>query len=212
MNIRDKLGGVFKNFFPNNAPPTPNEPVVSYEKDIQEAKSILLKAANREIDVSQSDIVVNSLQDLEKLMRKQNKADNGKTAETTFENLNGCWQLIFTTGTVKTQEKIGGRVNYFPVKAVQTFDTTTMKITNGIYIKDYAFLQFFGLFEYNKNLRKVIFDFNQIALFGLKFNLPTGGAGEIGAKTGLGTNAQTDKEGSFFNWISADSEIATARG
>ena len=46
--------------------------------------------------------------------------------------------------------------------------------------------------------------------------MPKGGAEELGAATGLGAknNVQRAKSGkkAFFNWISADSEIATARG
>ena len=40
----------------------------------------------------------------------------------------------FTTGTVETQSKLGRKINYFPLRATQTFDTRTMAITNGIYL------------------------------------------------------------------------------
>ena len=132
-SIGDKIGNAFKSMFPSNdsssSPSPKKEPIVTYEKEINEANAILLRASNREIDVSESDTIVKALQDLEKLMRQQNKADNGKTADSTLENLNGAWQLVFTTGTIDTQKKTG-RINYFPVKAVQTFDTTNMKITS----------------------------------------------------------------------------------
>ena len=76
--------------------------------------------------------------------------------------------------------------------------------------------QFFGPFEFNKNLRKVIFDFDEISVLGLRFQLPKGGAAKIGSSTGLGSdsNIELEKQGKkpFFNWISADSIIATARG
>jgi hypothetical protein len=103
----------------------------------------------------------------------------------------GEWQLIFTTGTVDTQKKIG-RINYFPLKAVQSFDTTNYKITNGIYIKDYPIIKFFGPFEFNAKMRKVIFDFDEIQIFGLRFNLPKGGAAKIGSTTGLGSENNID--------------------
>lgn len=32
---------------------------------------------------------------------------------------NGNWRLIFTTGDMKTQKKIGGKISYVPIKAVQ---------------------------------------------------------------------------------------------
>lgn len=141
-SIGDKIGNAFKSMFPSSGSSSlpsfnskkPSEPVVTYEKEIMEANAILLRASNREIDVSESDIIVKALQDLEVLMRKQNKADNGKTADSTLENLNGAWQLVFTTGTIDTQKK-SGRINYFPVKAVQTFDTTNMKITSNYSLK-----------------------------------------------------------------------------
>ena len=64
--------------------------------------------------------------------------------------------------------------------------------------------------------RRLEFDFDAIAVFGFKFDLPKGGAEELGAATGLGAknNVQRAKSGkkAFFNWISADADIATARG
>lgn len=32
---------------------------------------------------------------------------------------NGNWRLVFTTGDKKTQKKIGGKISYVPIKAVQ---------------------------------------------------------------------------------------------
>ena len=129
--------------------------IESYEAEINAAKSILLKASRKEIEVSKSDEIVNNLVELEKLMRKQNKADEGRTAEITIDKLNGAWRLVFTTGTVETQKKVG-RINYFPLKAVQCFDTTELKLTNGIYINDFAVLKFFGPFEFNPKSRKLV--------------------------------------------------------
>lgn len=190
-------------------------PVITYEKEIEEARSVLLKASKKEISTSDSDLIVESLLNLEKLMRKQNAADNGITAQKTIKNLNGEWRLVFTTGTVDTQKKIG-RINYFPLKAVQSFDTDEFKITNGIFINDYPVIKFFGPFEFNMKMRKLIFDFDQIQVFGIKFDLPKGGAAKIGQTTGLGSenNVEQVNQGKkpFFNWISADDEIATARG
>ena len=162
-----------------------------------------------------SSAVTEALLSLEKLMRKQNTEDKGETAATTIRALNGSWRLIFTTGTVDTQKKMG-RINYFPLKAVQSFDTTNMRITNGIYIGNLPVLKFFGEFEWLPAPRRLVFDFDQISVLGLKFNLPKGGAAQIGGSTGLGSKENTNlvKQGKkpFFNWISADDEIAFARG
>ncbi len=176
--------------------------------------SLLTNAA--ETKNENSDEVVNALSSLEKLMREKNKLDNGITGDETIKYLNGSWRLIFTTGTVDSQKKLGGRINYFPLKAVQSFNVDTSIITNGIYIGDFALIKFFGQFTWNNKSRKLEFDFDQIQLLGLKFNLPSGGAAKIGQSTGLGSenNEQLITTGKrpFFNWISADSNIATARG
>lgn len=163
-----------------------------------------------------SDNVVTSLLALEKLMRQQNKLDDGRTAEDTLKFLNGSWRLIFTTGTADTQKKIG-RINYFPLKAVQTFDTASGEITNGIYItEDFEVLKFYGQFKFLSRLRKVEFDFDSLSILKLKFNLPTGGAAKIGQQTGLGSENNValinDSKKPFFNWILADESIAVARG
>ena len=73
------------------------------------------------------DTVVSALLALEKGMREASKADAGVSAAT-YANLDGCWRLIFTTGTIDTQKKIG-QINYFPLKAVQTFDTERGRIS-----------------------------------------------------------------------------------
>lgn len=160
--------------------------------------------------------VVDALLELESTMRRAAKEDAAVSTQTR-DALDGAWQLVFTTGTVDTQRKLGARVNYFPVKAVQTFDTSTMEISNGIFFGDTALLKFFGVFEWDEKARRLNFDFEQIALLGLRFNLPKGGAAKIGASTGLGAesnvvNARKRELPAFFNWISADEQIATARG
>lgn len=185
------------------------EEILKVNSEIDTIKELLIKASNKEVD--DTDSIVDGLLKLEKLMRKKNTYDDNKTSQDTLNNLNGAWRLVFTTGTVNTQKKLGGRINYFPIKAVQTFDTATYKISNGIYLGDFAILQFFGDFTWNLKARKLSFDFDEISLFGLKIGLPKGGAQKIGSSSGLGSpNPQP-----FFNWISADESIggvATARG
>ena len=158
-----------------------------------------------------------ALLDLEKLSRAVSKEDGGAYSRDTLAQLNGSWRLVFTTGTIDTQKKVG-QINYFPLKAVQSFNTQSspMTLTNGIYLGDFALLQFYGDFEWLEGPRKLEFDFDEIALLGLRLRLPKGGAASIGASTGLGSesnvaNAKKDKK-AFFNWISADASIATARG
>lgn len=183
------------------------------DDDIKNCREVLFEASKTKSSNPQS--VVESLSSLEKLMRTKNKEDGGATAAQTIKALNGAWRLVFTTGTADTQKKIG-RINYFPLKAVQTFDTSSMKITNAIYVGDFALLRFFGEFDWLPAPRKLVFDFNRIAVLGLAFDLPQGGAAKIGSSTGLGSegNVELAKKGKtpFFNWISADGDIATARG
>merc|ERR1712083_1094801 len=130
--------------------------------------------------------------------------------------LDGAWRLVFTTGTVDTQKRVGA-INYFPIKAVQSFNCRDRSISNGIYVGDFALLKFFGDFDWDEKRRRLSFDFDSIAFLGFRFNLPRGGAAKIGASTGLGAekNVQLAKQQgkrAFFNWISADESIATARG
>lgn len=185
--------------------------LVLVNNEISTVRSLLIKASNKEIEDTNS--IVESLLKLEKLMRKKNNIDDNITSEETLKSLNGSWRLIFTTGTVDTQKKLG-RINYFPIKAVQSFDTseTPYKISNGIFLGDNAVLQFFGNFSWNLKSRKLEFDFDEISVLGLKFQLPKGGAAKIGSSTGLGSENNTKIRSPFFNWISADEEIATARG
>ncbi|KAL3902574.1 MAG: hypothetical protein SGILL_010780 [Bacillariaceae sp.] len=177
-----------------------------------------------ETKAEDSDEVVAALLDLEKLMRKKTK-ENPKMAEDTLEALSGngggSWRLIFTTGTVNTQERTG-RINYFPIKATQTFNSGTEPwlIENGIYLGDFPVIKFSGDFDWTlkkTGVTNLTFDFTKVKLFGfLELTLKSGEAANIGAKTGLGSdsNVELEKRGkrAFFNWISADDKIATARG
>lgn len=184
-----------------------------YDADILKATTLLERASETKGEAP--DAVVSALLDLEKLMRAKNKADDNATSRQTFEKLDGSWRLIFTTGTIDTQKKLG-RINYFPIKAVQSFDTNRLAISNGIYFGDTAVVKFFGPFSFNEKARKLEFDFDTIAVFGFKINLPKGGAAKIGQQTGLGSenNVELVKKGAqpFFNWILASDNIAVARG
>jgi hypothetical protein len=184
--------------------------------------ALLTRAA--ETKAENSDDVVAALLDLEKLMRQQNKIDP-TTADKTLEALagrgGGSWRLIFTTGTINTQQRTG-RINYFPIKATQSFHRgkDPWLIENGIYLGDFPLLKFKGDFDWTlqkSGVSKLTFDFTSIKLFNfLDIQLKAGEAASLGAKTGLGSegNIELEKRGkrAFFNWISADDKIATARG
>lgn len=81
---------------------------------------------------------------------------------------------------------------------------------------EFPLLKFFGTFDWLEAQRRLEFEFDEIAVLGLRLRLPRGSAEQIGASTGLGSEsnikrAQGGKK-AFFNWISADDDIATARG
>ena len=181
--------------------------------DVDAALAVCKRAAaTRDVD---SEAVVGALLALEKGMRAAAKADPAVSAAT-LANLDGCWRLVFTTGTIDTQKKVGS-INYFPLKAVQTFDTASSRISNSILVGDFPLIRFFGEFEWLSDRRRVEFDFDRIALLGFgRIDLPTGGAAKIGASTGLGSEGNVERAAQakkpFFNWISADGDVATARG
>ena len=200
------------------------------QQEMSECLFILNQAANtKQIDAN---VVYQALITLEQLARQCNKIiptkdDNGTPTEQKYEyaqqvqeQLTGSWRLIFTTGTVETQTKLGNKkINYFPIKAIQTFNTTTHVITNAIYIGDFVVLQFCGTYTFDVRKCQVQFDFDTLQLFQNFITIPLsrGQAAEFGASTGLGSesnviNVQTKNKSAFFNWISADDNIATARG
>ena len=182
-SITDQVKDLFslkKSLVTQTTPPSSSkESAKQYDEQIEKTKAFLLLAATTKKE--NSDKVVDNLLSLEKLMRAKAKLDDGESSRETLRNLNGAWRLIFTTGTIDTQKKYG-KVNYFPIKAAQCFDTSTMTLTNGIFLGDFAILKFFGSFEWKEKARKLEFDFDAIAVAGLKFNLPKGGAAKIGSR------------------------------
>mmetsp|Transcript_8213 Transcript_8213/g.7748 ORF Transcript_8213/g.7748 Transcript_8213/m.7748 type:complete len:257 (-) Transcript_8213:497-1267(-) len=187
-----------------------------YDAQIAECKDVLV----RTVDTKAEDpaVVLEALENLEKLMRVKRKAEPEKAAQEVLDNLTGDWRLIFTTGTKDTQDRFKAKINYFPLKAIQSFDATKNPptIENGIYAGNLALLTFYGDFVFDLRKSKVEFDFDQVSILGWKIGIKKGDAAQIGASTGLGSesnveNAKKDKK-AFFNWISADENIATARG
>lgn len=193
------------------------------DSQIAKTKTILYSAA--ETKSEDSDKVVGALLDLEKLVRTKNKLDEQHMQET-FEALSGnggaSWRLIFTTGTVNTQERTG-RINYFPIKATQSFNSgeDPWLIENGLFAGEFPLVKFKGDFTWTASKKagntKIEFDFSSLKLFNtFEIKLGAGEAASLGAKSGLGSegNVELQKKGkkAFFNWISADERIATARG
>lgn len=58
---------------------------------------------------------------IEKTGGSKKPLEGSDSAQPKFDLLtdNGNWRLIFTTGDVKTQKKLGGKISYVPIKAVQ---------------------------------------------------------------------------------------------
>jgi len=191
------------------------------QTDLQEsiASNLEILKGAAETKREDSDVVFGALSDLEKQMRAAAKADPS-VAEKMLVSLDGDWRLVFTTGTKNTQDRFGGRINYFPLKAVQSFrtiDEDPMLIENGIYVGDFAVIKFRGTMRFDLKKRKLEFDFDHVNL--LQFfdvALGKGEAAKLGSQSGLGSegNVQLSEKGrsAFFNWISADDDIATARG
>ena len=194
---------------------TKSSAVTEFDDEINECIKILNSAANTTSEDPEE--VVTALEDLEQLARKKAKADPS-FAQDVLTNLNGSWRLIFTTGTKTTQDRIQKTVNYFPIKAVQSFDTSTdpYGIENGIYLGDFAVVKFSGPFDFDLVRRKLEFDFTKIAVLGFEIQIKSEDAAKIGASTGLGSesNVKNSEKGKrpFFNWIGADATIVTARG
>ena len=174
-----------------------------------ESALALCRAAvdNRDVE---PEAVCEALLTVEKAYRAAAKTDGGELSRATLKSLDGAWRLVFTTGTVETQSKIGRKINYFPLRATQTFDTSTtpMRITNGIFLGSVPVLKFFGTFDWLEDRRRLDFDFDAIAVLGARFDLPKGGAEKLGAATGLGAenNVQRAEQGkkAFFVRASVD--------
>ncbi|GMH94385.1 hypothetical protein TL16_g12894 [Triparma laevis f. inornata] len=84
--------------------------------DLNSIKSILYRAA----DTKQTDgaTVISNLLSAEKLVKSETKkraADDFDVTSELRKNLAGTWRLIFTTGTLKTQQALNTKINYFPL-------------------------------------------------------------------------------------------------
>jgi len=153
--------------------------VSDYDTQIASAEEVLYRTA--ETKAEDPELVLSALEDLEKLMRTKRKAEPKTAAAKVLENMDGTWRLLFTTGTKKTQEKYNTRINYFPIKAIQSFKVkeTPMQIENGIYIGDFSLIKFFGTFEFDLIKSKLEFDFDEIVVLGIKVPLKKGEAAKV---------------------------------
>ena len=192
----------------------------SADADLEELKVLTLypAASTRSMDPAG---VVEALISAEKLTKVLNRGLS-KASKSMSDDLRprlcGSWRLVFTTGTLKTQKKVG-RLSYFPLKAVQTFDAEG-GISNAIYVGSLPLVKFVGrykLVEVAGSMVRVEFDFDSVRLFDSFDVTLGGGALEVGERTGLGSGTGVEgkedgKKKAFFNWCIADDKIATARG
>ena len=79
------------------------------------------------------------------------------------------WRLIFTSGTKDVQKAMKsagqGSGKYFPLTAVQRWDSTTSQIENGIFLGHVAALIFSGKYQYAAMKgKKLSFDFDTLKL------------------------------------------------
>ena len=106
----------------------------SYAEAIEQDRVTLRRAAATKNE--ESDAVVDALLGLEQSCKERSRAEGASAGAAIADKLTGAWRLVFTTGTISRQKRTGARVNYFPVKGVQTFDLPASKITNGIFFGD----------------------------------------------------------------------------
>mmetsp|Transcript_8798 Transcript_8798/g.13538 ORF Transcript_8798/g.13538 Transcript_8798/m.13538 type:complete len:247 (-) Transcript_8798:166-906(-) len=160
------------------------------------AEALLEQAALKK-DVA-PDVVLSAIDTLEKNKLRSRGAPRrrGEISES-LRMVGGSWRLVFTTGDKKTQKKIG-KLNYFPIKAVQSFDPATMEITNGVYLGEFALLKFYGTFSWIEEKTRLEFTFTQVQVIGIKFP--------------FGNPDEKPKVQPAFNFIAIEDNILVARG
>eukprot|EP00752_Nemacystus_decipiens_P005811 g5257.t1 len=135
---------------------------------IEDAQSIIVRAAEtRDVD---PDTVIEAIRLLEKSGGSKKPLEGRDSSQPKFDLLtdNGNWRLIFTTGDVKTQKKLGGKISYVPIKAVQVFNPD-YTITNGVYLGSFPVLKFTGTFTWVEETARLEFTFDQVGVLGLTF-------------------------------------------
>ncbi|CAM9474426.1 unnamed protein product [Phaeothamnion confervicola] len=145
------------------------------KKDIPAARATLVSAArNRD---QEPEAILDAIALLEKEGRTKGARTQSGSGTPRFDKLttNGNWQLVFTTGDVKTQKKLGTKINYVPIKAVQVFKSDKT-ITNGIYVGSFPLLLFSGTFTWNEAQSRLNFTFDAVSVLGLSFPFKQGEA------------------------------------
>ncbi|KAG6548626.1 hypothetical protein Mapa_009780 [Marchantia paleacea] len=160
----------------------------------------LLKTAARTRKVPASEICA-SFRTLEKakLDRSNYASIIGGT-----ESPGRTWMLVFTVNKDVYNNKAEGGGSFFPVTAVQNFDTAAQRLENGIYLRQLGNLTFSGKLKFEK--RKLSFFVNFL-------NLTVGQYGPLRIKLGgKGDDGVPDKDDPFFIWYYADDDIIVAKG
>jgi hypothetical protein len=198
------------------------------ESNLDEKLTDCLQILNRAAETKADDLdaVYQALVDLEQVSRlvgelerqgdgstaASSAAGNCTVAKTALSSnalvtqLNGSWRLVYTTGADQTQEKESRRINYHPLKVIQSFNTDSKTIADGIYLGNFCILKLSGLFDFDTATRRLEYDFNALRLLDV-FTIPLAGATRLAAAA----SGSESKKLPFFNWISADATLATAR-
>ena len=165
-------------------------------------------------DLPDASSVVESLLQAEKETRKT-------SAKHSFEELIGCWQLRFITGTKKTREKAGivlGAGKYIPkwIGIEIKYDRSSQSNPDTGRVQNSVKLGFFALsltgpikFIAAKNI--LAFDFTTIAIALLGFELYNGylPGGKVKEAE---FHQQTISKQAFFSYFLIEPEIIAARG
>ena len=124
------------------------------------------------------------------------------------------WQLILTTGDLKTQKSLGAKIKYVPVvNAVQRFDGTVDPpfIRNGIYFNGIPVAEFEGNWRWYEEKCRLEFDFRKCKVLG--FDVTNILSASLKKKAGLlvDDNDKYDKQPAF-TWLAVNDKIGVARG
>ena len=185
----------------------------SYAEAIEQDRVTLRRAAATKNE--ESDAVVDALLGLEQSCKERSRAEGASAGAAIADKLTGAWRLVFTTGTISRQKRTGARVNYFPVKAVQTFDLPAQNYEWDL-LRRLGGRALLRPMEFNEESRKLTFDFTRIEpLRGCSVSTPREAPRRsrrdgIGARrtTKLAEQAQRSSTGSIMTTSSHDGQQA----
>ncbi|PKI60002.1 hypothetical protein CRG98_019590 [Punica granatum] len=107
------------------------------------------------------------------------------------------WMLIYTA------EKKLEQGRYFPLTAVQRFDSAGKRIENGVYLGSLGFLTFEGRFSWKKRILAFIFE---------RIRIKVGPFNPLEIGLGQKDDREPSTKDPFFIWFYVDEEIAVAQG